>query len=441
MVRQLVYWDTPPSDAVLVYAPGVAGVCHPSSGDYDRRHRYVKVSGQGLPDMQRFLWLRADDAVGPWTVREPLIEAAADLGVDGVLVDASDAHRVRQRFDGTILAFHDGDDAAVLDVSEAEPPQIDVTVVGKGSEGDGTRDRPSAPETSGDLALLDDLDGETAAYVTVDGEAATDLATWAASVADHVILHRTDWEIIPLENLIAEAGGAASVVPVVDGPEGARTAVETLETGADGVVLETDDPGVVAATVDELDRTGGPSLELTWARVVDTEPAGLADRVCIDTGSMLEPDEGMLVGSHARGLAFVHAETADGPYTDPRPFRVNAGAVHAYVLVPDGRTKYLAEVRAGDRVVVVDTGGSTREAVVGRAKIERRPMRRVSLETDSGDVVELLLQEAETVRLHTHDRGAVAVTELAAGDEVALRYEDVARHFGTPVDEETLIER
>lgn len=391
--------------------------------------------------MKRFVWLRADASVGPWDERAALIEAAVERGIDGVLVDQGDAHRVQRLVGNTVVAFHDGDDADVLDVAEAEGPPIDVTVVGKGGEGDGSRERPSDPAESGDLALIDEHPGPTAAYVTIDSERAATFAEWAGSRADYLIVSRPDWEIIPLENLLAEVGDSTAVVAVVDGPEGATTAFETLEIGADGVLLETDDPAVIAATIEARDTTTGTELELTWATVTSTEAAGLADRVCIDTGSMLESDEGMLVGSHARGLAFVHAETADGPYTDPRPFRVNAGAVHAYVLVPDGRTKYLAEVRAGDRVLVVDTDGGSRDAVVGRAKIERRPMRRVSLKTNEDDVVELLVQAAETVRLHTRNEGAMPVTDLAPGDEVALWYEDIPRHFGAPVEDERLIER
>ncbi len=103
----------------------------------------------------------------------------------------------------------------------------------------------------------------------------------------------------------------------------------------------------------------------------------MADRVCVDTGNLMEHDEGMLVGSMGRGLFFVHAETAESPYVASRPFRVNAGAVHAYVRTPDGGTKYLSELQSGDEVQIVDANGRTREAIVGRAKIEKRPMFRV----------------------------------------------------------------
>ncbi|MEF8825769.1 MAG: 3-dehydroquinate synthase II, partial [Halapricum sp.] len=154
---------------------------------------------------------------------------------------------------------------------------------------------------------------------------------------------------------------------------------------------------------------------------------------------LLDHDEGMLVGSMSRGLFFVHAETAESPYVASRPFRVNAGAVHAYVRTPDGGTKYLSELQSGDEVQVVDKEGRTREAIVGRAKIEKRPMFRVQAETADGDRIETLLQNAETIKVRTPD-GRKAVTDLEPGDEILLYYEDTARHFGEAV-EESIIEK
>jgi 3-dehydroquinate synthase II len=113
---------------------------------------------------------------------------------------------------------------------------------------------------------------------------------------------------------------------------------------------------------------------------------------------------------------------------------VNAGAVHAYVRTPDGGTKYLAELQSGDEVQVVDGEGRTRSAVVGRAKIEKRPMFRVEAETEAGDRVETLLQNAETIKVATRD-GRTAVTDLEAGDEIRVYLEEGGRHFGEAIEE------
>jgi len=48
--------------------------------------------------------------------------------------------------------------------------------------------------------------------------------------------------------------------------------------------------------------------------------------------------------------------------------------VHAYVAVPGGKTCYLSELRTGREVIVVDQKGKQRTAVVGRVKIEKRPL-------------------------------------------------------------------
>ena len=65
--------------------------------------------------------------------------------------------------------------------------------------------------------------------------------------------------------------------------------------------------------------------------------AGLGDRACVDTCSQMEQGQGMLVGNSSGGLFLVHAESVENPYVAPRPFRVNAGPVHAYIRVPGVR--------------------------------------------------------------------------------------------------------
>lgn len=48
--------------------------------------------------------------------------------------------------------------------------------------------------------------------------------------------------------------------------------------------------------------------------------------------------------------------------------------MHAYVSIPGGKTCYLSELQAGKEVVVVDRNGKQRNAIVGRVKIESRPL-------------------------------------------------------------------
>jgi 3-dehydroquinate synthase II len=392
----------------------------------------LKAACRLLPAMTRSVWLKADDEVGDWESRKRRITAGLEAGVDWVLVDEPDVERVRELGSVNVAAFR-ADDVDVIDEAGEAANEPDAYVAGKDGEGDGTVDLPNDFSGSADLSALRRGNAD-AAYVHILGEEYESFAEAAAEDADYTVVVGEDWTIIPLENLIARIGEETTLVAGVESAEEAETAFETLDIGADAVLLDSDDPDEIRRTVAARDAAEREQLDLSWATVTEVEEAGSADRVCVDTGSLMEDDEGMLVGSMSRGLFFVHAETAESPYVASRPFRVNAGAVHAYVRTPDGGTKYLAELQSGDEVQVVDTDGHTRTAVVGRAKIEKRPMFRVEVETDAGDRIETLLQNAETIKVPTPE-GRTAVTDLEAGDEVRVYLEEGGRHFGEAIEE------
>ncbi|WP_135663762.1 3-dehydroquinate synthase II [Halorhabdus rudnickae] len=387
--------------------------------------------------MTRSVWLKADDAVGDWEARKRRITAGLEAGVDWVLVDERDVDRVRELGEVNVAAFT-GDDVHVMEAEAADAPTADAVIVGKDGEGDGTVDLPSDFSGSADLSALRS-GGADGGYVRIFDQSYEAFAEAIAGDATYSIVVSEDWQIIPLENLIARVGEETTLIAGVQTAEDARTAYETLEIGADAVLLDTDDPDEIRETCEVRDAVGRETLDLQYATITAIEQTGSADRVCVDTGSIMDHDEGMLVGSMARGLFFVHAETAESPYVASRPFRVNAGAVHAYVRTPGGETKYLSELSSGDEVQVVDADGNTREAIVGRAKIEQRPMFRLQAETEDGDTIETLLQNAETIKVATPD-GRTAVTDLEAGDELLVYHEDQARHFGEAV-EESIIEK
>jgi len=387
--------------------------------------------------MTRTVWLKADDTVGDWETRKQRITTAIEAGVDWILVDEHDVGRVRELGDINVAAFRS--DADMVDEAETETAVADAYFVGKDGEGDGTVDLPSDFSGSADLTTLRHSDDRAqGAYVRIFDQDYEAFAEAAALDADYTIVIGEDWTIIPLENLIARIGEETDLLAGVTTASEAQTAFETLEIGSDGVLLDTDNPDEIRETVKVRDAAERETLDLQYGEVLEVERTGMADRVCIDTGSLMDHDEGMLIGSMSRGLFFVHAETAQSPYVASRPFRVNAGAVHAYVRTPDGGTKYLAELKSGDEVQVVDTEGNTREAIVGRVKIEKRPMFRIELDVD-GDRIETLLQNAETIKVATSE-GRKAVTDLEPGDEMLVYYEDVARHFGEAV-EESIIEK
>ncbi len=394
--------------------------------------------------MTRAVWVKADDAVGDWDDRRARITNALEAGADWVLVDEEDVARVRELGEINVAAFRTDGDVTVIDDAEDEETDSDVRpdayIVGKDGEGDATIDLPSDFSGSADLSTLRrNGDAEYGSYVRILGKEYEAFAEAAAEDGEYTIVVGEDWTIIPLENLIARIGEETELIAGVTSAEEAKTAFETLEIGSDAVLLDSDDPDEIRKTVEVREEADRESLELQWGELLEIERAGSADRVCVDTANLLEHDEGMLIGSMSRGLVFVHAETAESPYVASRPFRVNAGAVHAYVRTPEGGTKYLSELRSGDEVQVVDLEGRTREAIVGRVKIEKRPMFRLALETAEGDRVETLLQNAETIKVATSE-GRTAVTDLEEGDELKLHYEDTARHFGEAVTE-SIIEK
>lgn len=250
-----------------------------------------------------------------------------------------------------------------------------------------------------------------------------------------VVVKVSDWKIIPLENLLARA---SNIMVEVEDLEEAKTAAGILERGVDGLIINQRDPLKVREIIHEIKRDH-QALPLVKFQIAGIRPLGMGDRVCIDTCSMLKAGEGSLIGNSSRALFLVHAETIENPYVSPRPFRINAGPVHAYVMTPGGRTRYLSELRAGDEVVGINPQGRLMTMVVGRVKIERRPMLLVSALGPNGEAT-VICQNAETICLVQAEGNALSVVQLKPGDEVLGYVEDGGRHFGHHF-EETVIEQ
>jgi 3-dehydroquinate synthase II len=221
-------------------------------------------------------------------------------------------------------------------------------------------------------------------------------------------------------------------VEINDLKEG-QTALGILEKGVDGIVIDNPDPNVVRHTIQTLKRRN-EKIRLMPAKIKRIEPLGMGDRVCVDTCSSMELGEGMLVGNSSQVLFLVHSESVENPFVNTRPFRVNAGPVHAYIQLANGETKYLSEIKSGDQVMIVNFEGTSYPAVVGRAKVERRPLVLVEAE-ENGEIISTILQNAETIRLTAPSGEAVSLVDLKEGSEVLVYREDAARHFGVKIDE------
>ena len=275
------------------------------------------------------------------------------------------------------------------------------------------------------------------------GDAQSDALAFIGSVDWLYVETAGGAPMITSENLLAAAEGTPTrlAVPCAAaeevnglafalerGVDALVVAASMLANDADGALIEAlqiakaqrleraaaDDGGAVGK--DEAALLAGEAL--VPATLTSVANGGVADRVCLDLTRLLNEGEGCLLGSSAKLLALVLGETAQSGFVPPRPFRVNAGPVHQYVLMaePPGATKYLSEVVAGDVVLAVDGGtGSSRGIVVGRAKVEPRPMLKLDfrLDGEDGAAGQLFLQQAETVRLGTVG-DALPVTVAAA---------------------------
>jgi 3-dehydroquinate synthase II len=369
-------------------------------------------------------WLMAE---GPWEEIKPRITTALESGFDCVLVDRENIERVRELGKIRVACFGE------------EKGTEDILVVGRCGEGDGTLPLPIDPGESRDAALARSISASRAAYVVISGKRYEEFAVEMGKIVDFLLVIGTDWKVIPLENMIAGLEGASvRIISGIKTAEEARLALATLEKGAAGVLLDSSDPSEIKRVMAAVEQSEKGRVEMISARVTAVKPVGMGDRVCVDTASMMTYGEGMLIGSQARGFFLVHSESEDSPYVASRPFRVNAGAVHAYIRVGE-KTRYLSELKSGDEVTIVSKEGLARTAIVGRAKIEKRPMMLIEAEA-AGQRISTLLQNAETIKLVSSDGTPRAVTDLKAGDEVLVHLEESARHFGMKI-EESIVEQ
>ena len=246
------------------------------------------------------------------------------------------------------------------------------------------------------------------------------------------VLLQEGWEIIPVENLLAVNQGKLGVE--ITSLQQAHLAAGILERGVDFLVLLPAAMPEIKQIVSELKFSQGV-LELEKGKITGIKPIGLGHRVCVDTCTLLRTGQGLLVGNSSGFTFLVHGETEENPYVAARPFRINAGAVHAYVLRPGDKTSYLEELKSGDEVMLVDYKGESSLATVGRVKTEIRPL--LLIEAVIGERKgQVILQNAETIRLVNGQGQSISVVNLKEGDEVFCRTDQAGRHFGMRIAEE-----
>ena len=256
---------------------------------------------------------------------------------------------------------------------------------------------------------------------------------------DFVIVEVKDWKIIPLENIIAKLHKIhTKIFAIARTPKEVRKMFSILDVGVDGVIFSTSSINEVREAMVYL---GTSSFEMRAAKIIEIKEVGDGERVCVDTASMLHKGEGMLIGNRSNFFFLVHNESVGSSFTSPRPFRVNAGAVHCYTLTPDGTTNYLSEVETGSEVLILNSKGNARRVTVGRSKIERRPMLMIKAAIGE-EIGGIIAQDAETIRFVKPNGQLISVTHLKKGDKVMVHAKPaMGRHFGMEVSDEYILEK
>lgn len=348
------------------------------------------------------------------TATAAILEEAVHQRIDGVVTSdpatlaglPPTVRKILVREDGSVPADLDG---------------IDLVLLG------GARTRAADPAAHPTV--------EFGRFVEVVDADSLEEACTSARTAPWTLLDFRDPTKIPLEIVIAAAANApGKTVTVASTVEEAQIITGVLEHGSDGVMLRGRAVGDATALRQAVEQRTG-ELDLVELEVVTATHVGMGERACVDTCTYFSQDEGILVGSHSKGMMLCVSETHPLPYMPTRPFRVNAGAVHSYTMSDNGRTRYLSELTAGSRVLAVDVKGRTRTAVVGRVKIETRPLISIDAVAPNGQPVNLILQDDWHVRVLGPHGVVLNSTELRPGDRILGHLPTADRHVGYPISE------
>jgi 3-amino-4-hydroxybenzoic acid synthase len=277
-------------------------------------------------------------------------------------------------------------------------------------------------------------------FYNIAGQDALEKASREADNFDFVVI---DFDLptnIPLELILAKLQQSKTIILKRETTfEAAEVAFGVMERGSDGVVLVTDDLNEIIEASDYLTSQSEYLLKLQTLVVEEISHIGMGLRACIDTTGIMTQEEGMLIGSTSAGGIFVCSETHYLPYMNLRPFRVNAGAVHSYIWMPNDTAEYLTDLKAGSKVLCVNTKGEARELTVGRVKMEVRPLLLIKGKADQVEL-NVIVQDDWHIRLMGANGEPKNATTIRSGDKLLSFISTPGRHVGIRVAE-TIIER
>tara|TARA_B100000459_G_scaffold142025_1_gene102345 strand:- start:3864 stop:4808 length:945 start_codon:yes stop_codon:yes gene_type:complete len=280
------------------------------------------------------------------------------------------------------------------------------------------------------------------AEIYLEDDRSQDEAYSIIGLSPWILIRCENWKMIPLENLISRSLGTGTKIAVsIDEKIEIEGAAYALEHGVDALLLPNDEEIWTEAikikenkSIDNQKKKNEVG-RLNVANVTSIESGGFGERVCIDLIERLKEGEGIMVGSTSNALCLVHGETLESEFVPSRSFRVNVGAIHSYILVKDDETKYLSELVSGEKVKIISYDGNERYASIGRIKIERRPFLKISY-SNKQIKGQIILQQAETVRLIDNLGRAVSVTNIKIGDKILVMQDSRMRHIGNAIEGE-----
>lgn len=279
---------------------------------------------------------------------------------------------------------------------------------------------------------------QTCVFLNVDNKESLDNAWMVGKKFNAVVIEFKDETNIPLELVIARLKGTNAVLlKKVHTAKEAEIAFGVMEKGSDGVMFATKDMNEMVEIKNSVERLQGQTIQMKTGKVTAIESVGMGERACIDTTSILKSNEGMIIGSTSCGGILVSSETHYLPYMNLRPFRVNAGAVHSYVWCPSDSTEYITDLKSGSRVLAVDHLGNAREVTVGRIKIERRPLLKITADVD-GTEINTIVQDDWHIRVLGINGEPYNASCLTKGTELAAYICEAGRHVGIKIDEEII---
>lgn len=290
------------------------------------------------------------------------------------------------------------------------------------------------------LAIAAHKGMKTCAFFSIEDREALEDAWKEAANYDYAVV---DFDLptnIPLELILARLADRGTVIlRQVSSVEEMEVAFGVLERGSDGVLFASMELNEIDKLSGYMSASTGQRLELQALKVTEVRHIGMGVRSCVDTTGLMTREEGMLVGSTSSGGIFVCSETHYLPYMNLRPFRVNAGAVHSYIWMPNDIAEYLTDLQTGSQVLCVNIRGETRILTVGRVKSEVRPL--LLIKGIVGDVeLNVIVQDDWHIRLMGADYQPKNATQIKPGDQLLAYLSEPGRHVGIKV-QETILEK